>query len=246
MKHLILHIGAPKCGSTYLQKVLLKHQRQLRTQGVNYPHTGTGTGHPGNADRITDVSPHWLTATFGGFHTAVLSHENLFSQAKSAIRLGRLCALNDVQVTIFCVLRPFPDMVFADYSQFLKQNFQTFCDAGRAFDGMDFRQFAQSREPKWQVHQFLADWSAALPQAQLTLCPLYSLQAGFCDIVPQAQTLDWALPRWQANPSLPMALCEQIADDINQGRIDQAKTRMQQQNAGGFDPNLRGHRRWIS
>ena len=50
-KKVILHIGAPKCGSTYLQKVMLKNQENLISKGFYYP-TPPGE-HPGNASDLS-------------------------------------------------------------------------------------------------------------------------------------------------------------------------------------------------
>ena len=49
-RRIILHFGAPKAGSTFLQRVLLQNTDRLAAAGVAYPHDGSG--HPGNAEAI--------------------------------------------------------------------------------------------------------------------------------------------------------------------------------------------------
>ena len=46
-RRILLHIGSPKCGSTYLQRALLQNRDRLAAHGIRYPHDGGE--HPGNA-----------------------------------------------------------------------------------------------------------------------------------------------------------------------------------------------------
>lgn len=206
MRRLILHVGAPKCGSTFFQRVMLKNRGKLCDLGLNYPHLGLG--HPGNGEVIYEITEPWLTRQFERAPTLILSHELLFAQAARATRLRHLVERMEVQVDIVAFLRPFDEIVLGDYSQTLLQNLPAFIETGRAFHGRSFRQFAWARQKDIQPAAFLAAWQAALPSACLHLAQHRDIRATLNRLIPATSAMDWTLPAWRTNPSLSRIACE--------------------------------------
>ncbi|MGB0798420.1 MAG: hypothetical protein ACPGRD_03775 [Planktomarina sp.] len=219
-RRIILHIGAPKCGSTYLQRVMLKNQRHLRAEGINYPHKGVG--HPGNGVDIDQLTTPWIIGAFQNAHTVVVSHETLFALPTMGIRLRNLCRNHDIELQIVAFFRRFSDVLFADYSQTLKQGFNDFCQAGQAFDGLDFLGFAKGRLAKVAPDLFLRDWQSHTPTTRLILARHTEIRQTLERLL-DIKTLDWSLPKWRANPSLRMCDCVEITRTINKGDIDRAE-----------------------
>lgn len=62
MKRCLLHIGAPKTGSTALQKFLATNRERLRALGLDYPHVSLrGFGHHDIAFLVGGGYPDWAT-----------------------------------------------------------------------------------------------------------------------------------------------------------------------------------------
>lgn len=205
-KRITLHIGAPKSGSTFLQNVMLKNRAGLREQGIAYPHRGTG--HPGNAENIDHISRDWLQGHLADCDHLFLSHENLISTAAKARRLARLRDQMGFKLQVLCFLRPFSEMIFADYSQSFKQG------GHHAFEGRDFRQFVWKRQKDIQFPRFFRDWLALVPE--LELASSTEIQQHVQRILGNPH-IDWKLPTWRRNPSLPVSHCEAA---VAQGQCD--------------------------
>ncbi|MEM6307193.1 MAG: hypothetical protein AAF701_04340, partial [Pseudomonadota bacterium] len=215
MGRIIVHIGAPKCGSTYLQRVFLKNQRALRRAGVNYPHCGPG--HPGNGAQIDHITGPWLQANMAGFHTLVLSHENLFALPPKGRRLAHLAQKYNLAFHVVAFLRPFAGWLAADYSQTVRQ-----AVAGQGTPPPGFDHFIDLRRAKITPTCFLRDWGG-LPGAQLTVAAKADMQTTMIHHVPQLAPMDWTIPRWRANPSLPLDNAKKAARALRAGHRDMAK-----------------------
>tara|TARA_R100001369_G_scaffold24472_3_gene44926 strand:- start:3397 stop:4221 length:825 start_codon:yes stop_codon:yes gene_type:complete len=211
-RHIILHIGSPKCGSTFLQNAMLQNSALLAGAGVNYPHAGGP--HPGNAADIANVDDAVLESWFqGGAHTVILSHEDLYSLAKRGDPLGDLAQGRGITVQVVAFMRPFNEFVYGDYSQFMKQYFAKFLAARAPYDGRDFYAFAQRRVDTMKPAAYLIQW-----QRRFTDLPL--ILASHRDIVPVISALlppevakktNWAVPPGRVNRSLRTQDCDAIA-----------------------------------
>lgn len=206
MKQIIVHVGAPKCGSTYLQRVLLREQRTLRQHGLDYPHSGQG--HPGNGLSIFELTEPWLAEKFERFQTVVFSHELLFARADDAAKLGTLCQKLNVQLCIVAFLRPFDDLIFGDFSQHIKQGLQASSKPSHALAGRSFRQFVWARHKDIQPAHFLDRWAAVTHESRMLVAAHTKIAETLALLNPAFAEINWHLPKWKANPSLETNMCE--------------------------------------
>lgn len=211
-RHIILHIGSPKCGSTFLQNALLQNRAMLARAGINYPHDGHG--HPGNAANIADVDGDILDGWFeNDAHTVILSHEDLYSVGKRGDALAALTRERGITVQVLAFMRPFSEFVYGDYSQFMKQYFANFLAERNPYDGRNFYEFAQRRVDTMKPTAYLTQWLRRFPSLPLIL-------AGHRDIVPVlsgllpsqvADAMNWEVPQGHTNQSLRTQDCDAIA-----------------------------------
>lgn len=223
---ILLHIGSPKCGSTYLQQVMLQNAGQLAAHGVRYPHDGTS--HPGNAADLASITPQTLEHYFRDrAHTVVLSHEDLYSMAGRGKPLAQLMREHNIRVQVFAFLRPFSEFVYGDYSQFMKQYFHVFLANRTPYDGRDFKAFAERRIRTLKPADFLRRWQLFFPDRPLILAnhrqirPVMHrlLGARLCD------TLDWTVEQTRTNRSLRMEDCDRIAAAMRNPRMSNGAIR---------------------
>lgn len=205
----LLHIGAPKSGSTFLQRALIAGQDRLRARGIDYPHPGTG--HPGNAGGIGAFTPEAFDSLFAdGVHTVILSHEDLFATEREALPLALWAQDTGVTVRRLCFLRPWSEFCLGDFSQVLKQNLETFLECRRAFDGLTFEQLAARRAQKVDAAAIFLRWARVLPMPPLTLAPHRAIPETMEGLLGHPG-LDWQVPRHLSNPSLRLADAEALA-----------------------------------
>ncbi|MHC0052257.1 hypothetical protein [Actibacterium sp. D379-3] len=212
---LILHVGSPKCGSTYLQQVMLANRGYLSENGIHYPHDGTA--HPGNGLAALIMTQGRLAQIFDGHNLVVLSHEDLFAAAGKAQSLSELTARNGITVQIVAFLRPFSQFIFGDYSQFIKQHLDRFLTEGRAFDGRTFQQFTVERSRAMSATGFLKGWQRRFPDHAPLLAHHHQIRPTLERLL-GVEGMRWDLPRDQSNPSLRMEDCDRIAAAVNAGR----------------------------
>ncbi|SMX46421.1 hypothetical protein [Actibacterium lipolyticum] len=217
-KRLFLHVGAPKCGSTFLQQALLKNQSWLSDRGINYPHSGQG--HPGNGLIALGLRSPDLSDLFKHHHTVVLSHEDLFAAAGKAQLLPAQAAEAGVEVRVYAYLRPFSEFIFGDYSQFIKQHLETFISESCAFDGRSFELFAVDRSRAMAAAGFLKGWATLFADEAFQLSSHKQIRADWTAAL-NIHDMDWTVPRAQSNPSLTMNDCDNIVQAINAGAPDQ-------------------------
>lgn len=226
MPRLILHVGAPKCGSTYLQRVLLREKSTLSTHGIGYPHKGQG--HPGNGLMIYDVTRPWLAKMFEKTDTLILSHEALFSEVKRAKRLRHVTEALDVDVQLVAFLRPFSEIVFGDISQALKQRFDTYAETRKPLGGRGFRQFVWARHKDFAADTYLRKWAELFPQNPIHVGSSQDIPATMRMLLPELPKIAWDLPLWRRNPSLPAHRCEEALAHLAAGRSDIASRHLAQ------------------
>ncbi|MGR3792584.1 hypothetical protein [Vannielia sp. SX4] len=215
-RNLLLHIGMHKCGSTYLQQVLLRNQARLEAAGIAYPHNGVG--HPGNAEGIESANSGRLAALFGPHDRLVLSYEDLISQGAAAQPFARAVTTLGVEVEIVAFIRPFSEIVFGDYSQVMKQHFRTFIAAGAAYGGKNFERFAVARSRQMNPRGWLRAWRRALPAARFTLASHRAIRGTVEPFLAEAE-INWEVPRHLTNPSLRTEDCDRIAATITAGDV---------------------------
>ncbi|WP_297772742.1 hypothetical protein [uncultured Roseovarius sp.] len=207
---LILHIGSPKCGSTYMQRVMLQNSSTLLEQGIRYP--APAGGHPGNAADLADITPEAVEAMFAdGIHTVVLSHEDLYSLPKRGRALAGLAKDHGIEVQLLAFLRPFSDFVFGDYSQFMKQFFEKFLAERSPYGGRDFTTFAKRRISTMSPATYLRNWNKLFPERPFILDNHHNIRLTLSPLLGYPDGLDWQVPLQHTNPSLRMQDCDNLA-----------------------------------
>ena len=210
-KRIILHVGSPKCGSTFLQQALLQSADALRGAGISYPHDGSS--HPGNGKAVETCDAAWLAELFPPeIDTVVLSHEDLFSVAARADEgFADLTRAMGIEVQLLVFLRPFSEFVYGDYSQFMKQNFATWLEDGTPYNGMDFEAFTKRRVGNLRAAEFLTNWQRRFPDTPIRIASHRAIRATIEDLLGTDAPINWEVPRHHTNPSLRMADCEALA-----------------------------------
>jgi len=213
MRRLIVHVGAAKCGSTYLQRVLGGNRDLLAAHGIAYP--APQAGHPGNGAELGRLGHRKLETLFGTATTLILSHEDLLPAWESMTHLPDSCAALGAEMTVLAALRPFSDIVFGDYSQHMKQHFEAFLAAGQAYDGLGFEDFAVRRRERMAPRAWLHGWQAlsARPLVIVRHDALRDAVGALLGPLP----IDWHVNRHKVNRSLRVADCEDIARAIAAG-----------------------------
>lgn len=245
-RRLILHIGAPKCGSTFLQRALLQNQSMLGDHDIAYP-TPSGA-HPGNG--LAALSGPEMQRILKEYQqkTILLSHEDLFAQAAHATNLVDLQTSGQITVEILVFLRPFSEFIFGDYSQFIKQNYRSYCAAQSAFEGRSFAQVAVDRSRAMPVAGFLRAWRKSFGEQSVRVAHFRDIRSVLEDLLGQP-ALNWSVPRQASNPSLRMVDCDRIVAAINRGAPEaqiQAMINAGLRDAGQDDPGRTTERRdWI-
>ncbi|SIO21078.1 hypothetical protein [Vannielia litorea] len=213
-RSILLHIGMHKCGSTYLQQVLLRNRAALAAAGIAYPHDGSG--HPGNAAGIESASARRLAALFGPHERLALSFEDLITSGPRARPFARAAAEIGAEVHLIAFIRPFSEIIFGDYSQMMKQHHRAYIEAGAAYGGKGFEQFVVARARQMTPRGWLRGWRNVLPQARFTLASHRAIRATVEPLLAPA-ALDWEVPRHLTNPSLRTEDCDRIAAMIESG-----------------------------
>lgn len=209
-KKIILHIGSPKCGSTYLQRVMIQNSETLLQQGIHYP--APSGSHPGNAANLAEITQAEVETIFaGGTHTVVLSHEDLYSLSKRGIALAEITAKFGIAVQPLVFLRPFSDFVFGDYSQFMKQHFDTFLAERKPYAGRDFETFARRRIDTMKPAAYLTNWGKLFPGLPIIIDSHHNIKNVLATVLGQPESMNWDVPHHDTNPSLRMQDCDIIA-----------------------------------
>lgn len=216
-RRLILHVGSPKCGSTYLQRVLENNRDTLFAQGINYPAARPDpTVHPGNGAQFSTLQDSTLEALFAGADTVVMSHEDLFSQPGRMAPVAARLEAAGVAVQVVVFLRPFSSFIFGDYSQFLKQNLETYLTESQAFGGQSFETFTVERSRVMTPIGWLRGWQRMFPALPLIVSGHHRIRPVMTPLLNEV-TLDWEVPPALSNPSLRMVDCDELVLAINAG-----------------------------
>lgn len=213
-RRILLHIGSPKCGSTYLQRVMQQNRDTLEGAGIRYPYDGDD--HPGNAPDLSVFDAARLEALFAGdIHTVMLSHEDLYSKARTGLELSKAAQAAGIDVQVVAFLRPFSDFFYSDYSQFMKQHFESFLETRKPYGGKDFHAFATRRTESLRPAVFLTNWQKLFPATPVVLAPHSQIRPVMTGLLQRPGTplpdLNWTVPHHHANPSLRVEDCDRIA-----------------------------------
>lgn len=248
-RHILLHIGMPKCGSTYLQRVFLQNRETLAQAGFHYPHEDPDNGHPGNGAGIPELHAADLEALFDGHRHLILSHEDLFAQGARAEAFASAVQELGAEVQILAFIRPFSEFVFGDYSQNMKQNFGHFVETRVPYQGRNFEQFTVDRARTLNPVMRFRGWTNRLADAQFHLYSHRMIRPALTELLDLPE-LNWSVPRYKSNPSLRMEDCDRLAEMIRDPEIastDIAEERRQAfRRAGEPDPGRSPERvAWI-
>ncbi|WP_088626427.1 hypothetical protein [Oceanicola sp. 22II-s10i] len=208
LRTILLHVGSPKCGSTYLQRVLLRNQARLGAAGIAYPHNGGN--HPGNAAGLRGITGETLDIVAKGAHTLVLSHEDLFAAFKDGQSLSETVTERGLDLHLLVFLRPFSGFVFGDYSQFMKQHFDSYVSTRTPYEGRSFEEFTVYRSRVLAVNGWIKGWQRQFPGASMTIANVRDIRRVVAPLLPGAD-LDWEVPVDATNPSLRMEDCDRLA-----------------------------------
>lgn len=181
-QRLVLHIGVPKSGSTYLQSVLGSHRQALREAGMVYPYVRQEgmfhaavemAGNPArwglDAEQIRGTFAHHLRRgrRLGG--TVVMSHE-IFSAAseRQVAAIGEL--VEDFEVELVVTARDLGRTITADWQERVKNgethSFAQFAERLLARRGED----PASDLAFWPAQNLLAlvhRWGAIVPATRM-------------------------------------------------------------------------------
>lgn len=219
-RRIVLHIGSPKCGSTYLQRILLKNRLALARAGASYP--DPPGHHPGNGLGFAGLNENKLSHLFGGpkesVQTLIFSHEDLFAQAIRHSRIAKLCRNLDIDIQVVAFLRPFSGFIFGDYSQFMKQNFESYLATGQPYEGQSFEEFAVNRSRNLTPLGYFRAWGRACTNLPVIVSGHHGI-SGVIERILGYPDLDWEANYDEINPSLRMQDCDDIAAEIRDGKL---------------------------
>ena len=224
-RRIILHIGSPKCGSTYLQQVMRQNAERLLARGIRYPRSQGGS-HPGNAADLAGIDRVALEAMFAdAVQTVVLSHEDLYALPKRGDALAALAPQAGIEVQLIAFLRPFSEFVFGDYSQFMKQHFETYLAERNPYGGRDFEAFARRRAETLTPAAYLRGWNRRFTETPIIVESHRNIRPTFERLLGADPKMDWKVQGSRSNPSLRMEDCERIAAAIRDPSVPPAEIR---------------------
>lgn len=177
--HWVIHIGAPKTGSTAIQRFLQENRDRLSALGILYPDVSLrGYGHHDLAFLLGGGYPAWATpqdrplATLaeelrkavkgGGAQTVLLSSENFYLYpAPSALRgLLQSAGLSaDDRISIVCYLRRQDEAHLSWYNQTVKAQ----------GNHSDFATSMKRDHALWDYAERLKPWQAEFGKAAIQL-----------------------------------------------------------------------------
>ena len=180
MNRCFVHIGAPKTGSSFLQRLLCENRSALAAAGVLYPDVSLrGYGHHDLAFLLGGGYPEWatpqplpLSELVGQLATAVsghrgailLSSENffLFPQPDATRRaLQESGALDDRRATIVVYLRAQTDLYESWYNQIVKAQGAT----------QPIETYFAAWDELWDYERQVAKWAATFGDENIVVRP---------------------------------------------------------------------------
>ncbi len=230
MSRVVVHVGLPKTGTTWIQGLLSQHRSQLAAAGVNYPRGRPGLMFRGavdvrgsrekfglTADQVEGAWVELCAAAARHPGTTVLGHEVLAGATEAQI--GRaLMDLRDHEVHVVVSARDLGRQAVAHWQEEVKLgDTRSFADLERqelrADTGRDAGPDAGGRRPHFWHAQDAADalrrWATAMPtdRVHLVACPRpgaepVALWRRFADAAGIDATVVDAAAHAPSNPSL--------------------------------------------
>lgn len=204
----VMHIGAPKCGSTYIQRVLKKNEDELLKRGWSAPFLGLK--HPGTDLDFLQSTTEELEKIKQEVGSLVVSHERLFSPHPDVEGfLKRISKVFD-KLTVICFVRPIEEIVYGDYSQRMKKNLEEFFETRNPYGGT-FEEYVEDLSKKPGIGRNIRRWHRIAGDSfdlRLT-SDINSFWQGKL-----GGALDTEIPGHLANISLAVSDCDEIADRI--------------------------------
>jgi hypothetical protein len=171
MNKIILHVGAPKTGTSFIQSSLEKSSSNLAKLGIHYP-TGKSTLptsdakiRSGNTNRknIFHLCEKFVNQVKAPQECLLLSHEMLFSMFANDEKYFRFFNNLDIQVIVVLMIRNPIELVASTYGQEVKRggyakDFEFYITQFRMFD--ELFQFFESAE-KYGVSVNFTNYSNA-------------------------------------------------------------------------------------
>lgn len=215
------HIGLPKTGTTYLQKILWSHREELAASGITLPAAGHRRslwaaldlmGNPRLDRRHPDAPGSWerLCAELDSVEgTALLSHE-FFCGATAQQVEEAVARLAPAEIHVVVTARDAAGMLTAGWQEHVK-------NGGTS----TLREVAALDEPAefgwwvWDLGDVIARWAGAVPAERIHVLPTPSRAAGpdqhwrnFAEVI----GLDLAIPaaESEANRSLGVVQAEAL------------------------------------
>lgn len=207
---MILHIGAPKCGSSFLQHAMLQNDKLLRKCSILYPQLDPA--HPGTTSFLNDISSEMLEEWFSQADTLFFSHENWMARAPTCADkfLERIKPF-DVKIEVIVFLRPFHEFSYADISQSFKQDFTTYLKTRTPLKGLSFEEHAQKRANDIRVWEFLEDWANFVGVENISVHSSKHIQQ-VVERILDLNVLNWEIPVTKVNKSLRISDCDRLVE----------------------------------
>ena len=198
---MVLHVGLPKTGTTYLQGLLADHRDHLRERGVLYPFLRPGgmfhaaVEVRGSHEKF-GLDPEFIAGSWQALcvrarehaGTTVISHE-IFGGATEAEIAGALAPLSETEVHVVVTARDLGRQATAHWQEEVKLgDLRSFADFERDQFRADLPPGAGpssvvERPHFWHAQDFtdaLRRWSTAVPpeRVHLVVCPPAGAPAG--------------------------------------------------------------------
>jgi len=245
----VLHVGLPKTGTTYLQALLAGHRDALREAGVLYPFVRPGAMFLGAVEVRGSHEKFGLTAgdvagTWAALCERVRAHDGIsiisheiLGGAESDEIARALAPLDGLDIDIVVTARDLGRQATADWQEEIKLgDTRSFADFEREELRADVPGGTGADRPHfWHAQDYAAAlrrWSVAVPEdrVHLVVCPrpsappelLWRRFADACGIAGSVDGLVDARPLPAANPSLgaaQIALLRRLNADLD-GRLD--------------------------
>ena len=216
----LLHIGLPKTGTTYLQSILWGSQDELRDEGILLPGRGHRVhlwaaldvqGRKGLASRHRRAPGSWkrLVKQLGSWDgTGVVSHEFL-SGASAKYASQAIADLAPAEVHVVVTARDSLGMLTAGWQEYVKNG------GTEPVSAMGDRRSGPGSEFSWRTWDLrgvLRRWTPDLPPERVHILPLPvggepdQHWRNFAEII--GATRDYPIPERPANPSLGVVQVE--------------------------------------
>lgn len=183
----VLHVGAPKTGTTFLQQALWRNREALRKQGFHLPGSRQVEMFEAavevresfafwgmDEDRVRGTWARLCRAAASASGTTIMSHEVLASASRAQAEAA-LAELGDVELHVVFTARDVSRQVVSEWQERIKNGGkERFASYRRTLEESIDR--GDDAAPFWLAHDVVSvldRWAAALPpeQVHVVVCP---------------------------------------------------------------------------